>query len=97
MPEQMAKAGLTKEVSFDKVEDPFIIKCDVHPWMGGYIGILNHPFFNVTDIDGKFEIRDLPAGTYDVEAWHEKLGTQKQTVTVVDGKPHTLNFTLSRS
>ena len=51
----------------------------------------------MTDIDGKFEIRNLPAGTYDVKAWHEKLGTQTQAVTVVDGKTHTLNFTLSKS
>lgn len=93
----MPKTKKTFSHIFEEAEPIFPIKCDVHPWMGGYIGILNHPFFNVTDIDGKFEIRDLPAGTYDVEAWHEKLGTQKQTVTVVDGKPHTLNFTLSRS
>jgi len=93
----MPKTNNTYSHKFEEAEPIFPIKCDVHPWMGGYIGISNHPFFNVTGTDGKFEIKNLPTGTYDVEAWHEKLGTQTQTVTVVDGKTHTLNFTLSRS
>lgn len=93
----MPKTKKTYSHTFEEAEPIFPIKCDVHPWMGGYIGISNHPFFNVTDIEGKFEIRNLPAGTYDVKAWHEKLGTQTQAVTVEDGKTHTLNFTLSKS
>jgi uncharacterized protein (DUF2141 family) len=60
----------------------FVIKCDVHPWMQSYMGVFSHPFFAVTGADGKFTIANLPAGTYEVEAWHEKLGTQKSTVTV---------------
>ena len=60
----------------------FAIKCDVHPWMRSYIGVFSHPFFAVTGSDGKFTIANLPAGTYEIEAWHEKLGTQKATVTV---------------
>ena len=59
-----------------------------------YLHILNHPFFAVTGDDGAFTIKDLPAGTYTIELWHEKLGTQTQTVTVVDGDTKTADFTL---
>ena len=57
-------------------------KCDVHPWMRAYIGVLDHPFFAVTSADGSFELQGLPPGTYTVEAWHETLGTQTQMVTI---------------
>ena len=51
-------------------------KCDVHGWMNAYVGVLDHPYFAVTDEDGKFELKTLPPGTYTIEAWHEKLGAQ---------------------
>jgi galactose mutarotase-like enzyme len=57
-------------------------KCDVHGWMNAYAGVLNHPYFAVTANGGAFELKGLPPGTYTVEAWHEKLGTQTQSVTV---------------
>jgi hypothetical protein len=60
-------------------------RCDVHGWMGAYAGVVPHPFFAVTGEDGSFEIKGLPPGTYTIEAWHEQLGTQTQSV-VVDGK-----------
>jgi plastocyanin len=66
--------------------DTVKLKCDVHPWMTGYIVMHKHPFFATTAEDGKFEIKDVPAGKYTVEAWHEKLGTQTTEVTVEDGK-----------
>jgi hypothetical protein len=63
--------------------------------MAAYAGVLPHPFFAVSAGDGGFEIKGLPAGTYTIEAWHEQLGTQTQTVTV-DGKgPATLDFTFA--
>ncbi len=61
------------------------IKCDVHGWMNAYAHAVAHPFFAVTKADGSFEIKGLPAGTYTIEAWHETLGAQSQSVTV-DGK-----------
>ena len=77
------KKDITK--AWDKPEFMFALKCDVHPWMGAWLSVMDNPFFSTTKIDGKFSIANLPAGTYEVEAWHEKLGTQKQTVTVADG------------
>ena len=61
------------------------LRCDVHGWMNAFAGVVPHPFFAVTREDGSFEIKGLPPGTYTIEAWHEQLGTQTQSV-VVDGK-----------
>jgi plastocyanin len=67
-------------------------KCDVHPWMTGYVGVSAHPFFAVTAEDGKFEIAKVPAGKYTLEAWHERFGTKSQEITVEAGKPTTVSF-----
>jgi len=69
-------------------------KCDVHGWMNAYVGVLDHPYFAVSDKDGKFEIKNLPPGTYTIEAWHEKLGTMTQSVTIAakDSKEITFVF-----
>ena len=48
-------------------------KCDVHPWMAAYVGVVAHPYFAVTDAYGAFDIKGLPPGTYTLEAWHETL------------------------
>jgi plastocyanin len=67
-------------------------KCDVHGWMNAYAGVLDHPFFATTDASGKFEIKGLPPGDYTVEAWHEKLGTQEQKITVGAKESKEANF-----
>ena len=71
--------------SFTDEEPAFRIKCDVHPWMSSYLAVFNHPYFAVTGPDGSFEIPGLPAGTYTIEAWHERLGSQRSGVTLLDG------------
>jgi hypothetical protein len=58
-----------------------VIKCDVHPWMRAYAGVMEHPYFAVTKADGAFEIKGLVDGEYTLEAWHEKLGTVEKKVT----------------
>ncbi len=68
--------------TFDKPEVMVPFKCDVHGWMNAYVGVLPHPYFAVTKDDGKFELANLPAGTYTIEAWHEKLGPMTQSVTI---------------
>ncbi|KAA3598451.1 MAG: hypothetical protein DWQ06_12085 [Calditrichaeota bacterium] len=90
-----ARTEMTKK--FKKVEDSFKVKCDVHPWMGGWIRVFEHPFFDVTEKDGQFSIKNLPAGTYEIEAWHEKLGSQTASVTVGDGEAKAVDFTFKKS
>ena len=70
----------THTFSTKEVMVPF--KCDVHGWMRAWVGVLDHPYFGVTGADGSFTLEGLPPGTYTVEAWHESLGTQTQTVTI---------------
>lgn len=71
---------------FPTVGDVVKFKCDVHPWMTGYVVVTDNPYFAVTGDDGSFEIKGVPAGSYTVEIWHEKYGTQTKSVTVADGK-----------
>jgi plastocyanin len=77
---------------FNKPEDVFHIKCDVHPWMSAYIAVFTHPFFSATGTDGKFTISGLDPGTYEITAWHERLGTQTASVTVSGSDTKTQNF-----
>jgi hypothetical protein len=72
---------------FDEAEIGLSFRCDVHGWMRAYANVVTHPFFAVTREDGMFEIKGLPAGTYTIEAWHERLGTQTQQVMITDGAP----------
>jgi plastocyanin len=68
-------------------------KCDMHNWMSAYAGVLDHPYFAVTGPDGKFDLKHLPPGAYTFEAWHEKLGTQTQRVTLADKGSADVTFT----
>jgi plastocyanin len=84
--------GMKQTKKFTAQEIMVQMKCDVHPWMVGYIGVLDHPYFQVTGKDGMFELKNLPPGEYVVEAWHEKFGAQSQTVTVGDKEVKEINF-----
>lgn len=75
-------ANMELEKKFSEPEVMIRFKCDVHPWMGAYVAVLEHPFFAVSEADGSFTIANLPAGDYVLEAWHAKLGTQTQNVSV---------------
>ena len=81
----------TKVFKTREVMVPF--KCDVHNWMHAYVGVIEHPYFAVTHDGGTFELKNLPAGTYTVEAWHEKLGTETQTVTLDENESKQVTFT----
>ena len=84
----MPKVVKSKTTTFDKVEDPFYIKCDVHPWMKTWISVFDHPYFATTDDNGNYKIENIPAGEYNVTAWHEmdsKFEGFRQTGTVVVG------------
>ena len=82
---------LTKTFTVPEVMVRF--KCDVHPWMGAYVGVTAHPFFAVTDASGAFEIKGLPPGTYTIEAWHERFGRRTSTVKIDPKGAATTAFT----
>lgn len=88
MPASMKEATTV----FNKPEDVFHIKCDVHPWMSAYMAVFTHPFFSATGTDGKFTISGLDPGTYEITAWHEKLGTKTASVTVGANDKKTQDF-----
>jgi plastocyanin len=88
MPATVKEATAT----FDKPENMFQIKCDVHPWMSAYVGVFTHPFYSVTKTDGKFTIAGLDPGTYEITAWHERLGTQTASVTVKANETKSQDF-----
>jgi len=81
----------TLEVKIDKPE-AVEVKCDVHGWMHGWLVATPNPYFAVTDGSGSFKLTDVPAGSYTVEVWHEKLGKSTQKVTVKAKEEAKVNF-----
>jgi plastocyanin len=84
--------GMKNTKSFSKPEIMVQFKCDVHPWMFAYVGVVDHPFFAVTKEDGTFSITGLPPGEYTLEAWHHKGGTLTQKVKVEAGEAKAPDF-----
>ncbi len=85
--------GMKTSRTFASREVMVLLKCDVHPWMNAYVGVLDHPYFAVTGADGRFDLMTLPPGTYTIEAWHEKLGTMTQSVTIGEKETKDVTFT----
>lgn len=84
--------GQVNEKSFSEAEVMVRMKCDVHPWMFAYIGVVDNPYFAVTDKEGNFKIANLPPGKYTVEAFHLKAGAKAQEIAVDGDKK--ADFTL---
>lgn len=85
--------GMKNTVVFTAPEVMIPFKCDVHSWMLAWVGVVPHPYFAVTDKAGTFELKTIPPGTYVIEAWHEKLGRQTQTVTLAEKDSKEITFT----
>ena len=91
----MAQPKFRKEIK-QKVDQPEVIKvtCDAHGWMKGWWVATDTPYFAVTDDKGNYSIANVPAGSYTVTVWQEKLGTQDAKADVKDGATATTNFTM---
>lgn len=89
----MPRKNQTEVKIFNKPEIFMQAKCSVHPWMGAYIAIMDHPFFDVTKEDGSFEIKQLPEGKYKIEAWHEVFGKLENDIEIKNQETLNLNFT----
>ena len=80
-----------KKVFKDK-EGPIELRCDFHPWMRAYLFVMEHPYFAVTDAQGRFTIKGLPAGSYTLSIWHEAFGEQEQKITLKDSELKGIKF-----
>ena len=81
------------ETTFPNPEIMIPVRCDVHPWMSAFIGVVPHPYFTITDAEGNFSIDRLPPGDYVLEAWSEGLGTETINVTVAPNETAEASFT----
>lgn len=86
--------GEERAVVFEKPEMPIRIGCDLHRWMGAWVGVFDHPFHGTSGSTGDFELK-LPPGKYEIVAWHEKYGEKVMTVDVADKAQVPLNFIFS--
>lgn len=77
-------AGKSKSVRFDR---PGVVRvfCDIHSHMSAYIVVFGHPYFRVTDVDGRYRLDGVPPGTYTVVGWYEGEARVQRTVTVTAG------------
>ncbi len=87
--------GMSTTRTFDWPEVMVPFKCDVHRWMNSYVGVMEHPYFAVSGMDGSFMIGNVPPGEYTVGVWHERLGEMEMTVTVPASGSADASFTYS--
>ena len=81
-----------------------MLGCDIHGWMGGRIGVFNHPYFALTKDDGTFEIKNAPAGSFKIFLQHEKVGwlhkggtSAGQVITIKPGSNDLGKFEMSKA
>jgi plastocyanin len=86
-------AGHSRPIRFDR---PGIVRvfCDIHSHMNAFILVFSHPFFAMTDAEGRYRIDNVPPGTYAVVAWNEGVSSEARPVTVPDGGVAELDFTV---
>jgi plastocyanin len=86
-------AGSSRPVRFDRAGIVRVF-CDIHSHMNAYILVFNHPFFAMTDSEGRYRIDNVPPGTYGVIAWNEGTSSETRPITVPDGGTAELDFTV---
>jgi len=91
----MGVQGSRRSVKVAKPDVMVDVRCDVHPWMHAFIGVVDHPYFAVTGADGRFRFPDVPPGDYTLAAWHERFGTRETKVTVAPHDTKDVSFTFT--
>jgi plastocyanin len=84
--------GKSKSIRFDRAGIVRVF-CDIHSHMNAFILVFNHPFFALTDADGRYRIDNVPPGNYNVVAWFEGASSEARTAAVPDGGATELDFT----
>src|SRR5262249_52920511 len=67
-------AGGQVQINLKSDRFPVRLSCNIHPWMKGFVGVYDHPYFALTDANGNFEIKLAPAGNFRIYFWHEGAG-----------------------
>lgn len=80
----LPRRGAERQLRILQPDVAVSLRCDLHPWMQAWIGVVDHPYFAVTGADGAFRLANVPPGTYTITAWHERFGTQSQQVTLAE-------------
>jgi plastocyanin len=88
--------GQKKSYTFKNQGCSPVLLCNVHPEMEGYIVTLQNPYFAVTDKDGAYTIKNVPAGKYTLKIWHQKLKGSSQEVTVKESGDTAANFEIKK-
>jgi len=92
-----APGAMPIDQKFARPEIMIPVKCNQHPWMRAYVGVMKNPFYAVTGSDGTFTLKGLPPGDYTIGAWTATFGEQEQKVTVPAKGTATANFTFKPS
>lgn len=94
----MAQPGFKKTITVTIAKPEAIkVNCDAHNWMVGWWYVTANPYYAITSAGGRYQIKNIPPGTYTLQVWQEKLGTMTQKVTVKAGQSVTADFTLKPS
>ena len=91
----LPRVGAERDVRLNEPEVMVSVRCDLHPWMQGWIGVVDHPYFAVTGADGTFALPRVPPGTYTVTAWHERFGIRSAEVTLAERGTADVTFTFA--
>ena len=78
----LSRQGAERKITVDHPEVMISVRCDLHPWMQGWLGVVDHPYFGVTGPDGRVTMPNVPAGDYTIGVWHERFGAKETKVTV---------------
>jgi plastocyanin len=91
----LSRQGSERTITVDHPEVMISVRCDVHPWMQAWLGVVDHPYFGVTGPDGRVTMANVPAGDYTIGVWHERFGTKEAKVTVTPKGTAAASVTLS--
>lgn len=91
------RRGMKSERTFTRPEVMIRVKCDVHPWMASYIGVLDHPYYSITGGDGAATLKNIPPGEYIIAAWHERYGEQEQRIMIRAAEQKNIEFRFKES